>query len=125
MKSRSVLQPTPGQQTHENDTYVPITDEGHKEALQTQRQAFDMAIDEVVEGLQEIQLILNRFKATCFAVPRTEIAPTTRLQVQRTSHHCARLMAEVLHLLQPFSQGMQAFSMSLSNKNTEQSKEER
>ncbi|HYU73061.1 MAG TPA: hypothetical protein VEL31_10315 [Ktedonobacteraceae bacterium] len=68
--------------------------------LQEERQEFDMAIDEVLDGLSGIQQILNVLKAECFSGVTSNIAPA-RLKVQRASHHCNRLIAEVQQLLQP------------------------
>lgn len=86
-----------------------------REVLQSQRQQFDMALDEAVDGLQEAQQILHMLKIMYFAEETTVVAPTTRLKLQRASHHCNRLLSEVYQLLQPFSQELQALSAAPSH----------
>lgn len=76
--------------------------------LQEERQAFDMAIDEVLDGLSDVQQILGVLKAECFSGLTSTIAPATRLKVQRASHHCGRLIAEVQQLLQPLPDDLEA-----------------
>jgi hypothetical protein len=76
--------------------------------LREERQEFDMAIDEVLDGLSGIQQILGVLKAECFSGSASNIAPVARLKVQRASHHCNRLIAEVQQLLQPLPDDLEA-----------------
>jgi hypothetical protein len=77
--------------------------------VQIYRQSFDIGIEGTLDGLQEVQQVLNLLKAEYFSVPTSNITPEAKLKLQRTSHHCNRLMAEVIHLLQPFSSELQIF----------------
>jgi hypothetical protein len=76
--------------------------------LQEERQAFDMAIDEVLDGLSEVRQILCVLKVECFSGLASNIAPAAKLKVQRASHHCSRLIAEVQQCLQPLPDDLEA-----------------
>jgi hypothetical protein len=79
--------------------------------LQEERQEFDMAIEEALDGLSGIQQILGVLKAECFSGFASNIAPAARLKVQRASHHCCRLIAEVQQLLQPLPDDLEALML--------------
>jgi hypothetical protein len=79
--------------------------------LQEKRQAFDMAIDDALDGLSEVQQILSMLKVECFSVSTGDIASPTKLKVQRAAHHCKRLIAEIQELLQPLSHDGEVFHL--------------
>ncbi len=79
--------------------------------LQEKRQEFDMAVDEALDGLSGVQQILSMLKVECFSVPTGDIAPAAKLKVQRASHHCNRLIAEIQDLLQPLSHDLEVLNL--------------
>src|ERR1700681_2855717 len=111
MRSTLLLQNDVSLSDHDNDPtgeYIDVSATELAKIVQAHRQEFDMSLDEALEGLQGIQQILNNLKEECFSVPTTNLTPPVRLKVQRASHHCTRLMTEMMLLLQPFPQELQA-----------------
>jgi hypothetical protein len=98
---------------HNGEADVCIDDVGREQIalLQEERQEFDMAIDEVLDGLSGIQQILGVLKAECFSGLASNVAPAARLKVQRASHHCNRLIAEVQQLLQPLPDDLEVLML--------------
>jgi hypothetical protein len=78
------------------------TNREHIQLLQEERQAFDMAIDEALDGLSEVQQILGRMKLA-YCLPGGHVAPRTKLKIQRAYHHTLRIIAEIQDHLQPLS----------------------
>jgi hypothetical protein len=89
----------------------PVTDKSVTEIaeiVQAQRQVFDMSLDEAIEGLQGAQQALNALKEAWMFSSTPEI----RLKIQRASHHCMRLMTDIMQSVHPLSQELQTL-MSL------------
>jgi hypothetical protein len=80
--------------------------EGYTPSLQQQQQALDMAMEEVQEGLSEVQGILNAFKALCECFPNT-VTLEAHLHILLASQHCHRILQEVHELLNPLSHLLQ------------------
>lgn len=95
----------------ETDACTDGADREQTLLLQEKRQEFDMAVDEALDGLSGVQQILNMLKVECFSVPTGDIAPPAKLKVQRASHHCNRLIAEIQDLLQPFSHDVEVLNL--------------
>jgi len=111
MRSTLLLQNNISRSDHPHDQVGEGIDGSASELakiVQMHRQEFDMSLDEALEGLEGIQQILNKLKGECFSVPIPNLAPPVRLKIQRASHHCTRLMTEMILLLQPFPQELQA-----------------
>jgi hypothetical protein len=101
MKSTSMLQQPIkplNQQGNEHFHDENGTESELAEALQVKRQQLDISLEEVIERLAETQQLLNGLKVICFSVSTPFITPTAKLKVQRTSHHCNRLLTEVQRL---------------------------
>ena len=95
----------------ETDAYTDGAGREQTVLLQEKRQEFDMAVDEALDGLSGVQQILSMLKVECFSVPTGDIAPTAKLKVQRASHHCNRLIAEIQDLLQPLSHDLEVLNL--------------